>query len=433
MRILVTGATGFIGRHIIRRLEQEGHEIICAGRSRSRLEQLLPGRRHVVVDFNQVRYADDWKPCLRGVDAVVNAVGLIREGRGSRFAQIHTRAACSLFEACLACGIKQVVQISALGADEHATTRYHLSKRAADQCLAALDPKMKTMRWTVLRPSIVYGPGSRSTALFAALAALPLVPRLGKGTDQVQPIHIDDLTEVVARVVASGKPLPGFIDVVSPAPITSDQLLGAFRGWLGLGPAPRLSLPVPLLQLAGRLGALVGSGPVNSETVRMLRRGNTADPEPMVRALGVRPVDLAAGLARTPAEPKDRWHARLYFLRLPLRVSLALLWIVTGLLSFGIYPVADSYALLARAGFHGDILPSMLLYGAAAWDLVLGTALLVGWRVRLVGLLQILTMLVFTAIITVTIPGEWLHPFGAITKNIPMIVATLIMMALEDK
>lgn len=433
MRILVTGATGFIGRHIVRRLEQEGHEVTCAGRSRTRLEQLLPGRRHAVVDFNQVRHADDWKPCLRGVDAVVNAVGLIHEGRGGRFEQIHTKAACSLFEACLACGVKRVVQISALGADEHATTRYHLSKRAADQCLAALDPHREAMRWTVLRPSIVYGPGSQSTALFAALAALPLVPRLGKGTDQVQPVHIDDLAEAVARVIASDKPLPGFIEVVGPAPVTSDQLLSAFRRWLGFGPAPRLSIPASLLQLAGRLGALLGSGPVNPETVRMLRRGNTADPEPMIRAIGVRPVDLEAGLARTPAEQKDRWHARLYFLRLPLRVSLALLWIATGLLSFGIYPAADSYALLARAGFHGDILPGVLLYGAAAWDLVLGAALLAGWRVPLVGLLQILTMLVFTAIITITLPGEWLHPFGAITKNIPLIAATLIMMALEDE
>ncbi len=433
MRILVTGTTGFIGRHIVRQLEQEGHEVICVGRNRSRMEQLLPGRQHVVVDFNQIRHAEDWKPYLRGVDAVVNAVGLIREGRGGRFAQIHTKAACSLFEACLAGRVKRVVQISALGADEHAVTRYHLSKRAADQCLAALDPNMEAMRWTVLRPSIVYGPGSQSTALFAALAALPLVPRLGKGTDQVQPIYIDDLAEVVARVIASVTPIPGVIDVAGPAPIILDQLLQGFRRWLGLSPAPRLPIPLPLLEVVGRFGEFIGNAPVNRETVRMLRRGNTADPEPMIRALGVRPLGLEAGLARTPAEQKDRWHARLYFLRLPLRVSLALLWTFTGLLSFGIYPVADSYALLARAGFHGDILPGVLLYGAAAWDLVLGAVLLAGWRVRLVGLLQIITMLVFTAIITITIPGEWLHPFGPITKNIPLIVATLIMTALEDK
>lgn len=433
MRILVTGATGFIGRHIVRRLERDGHELICVGRSRARLERLLPGRRHVVLDFGRIQRAEDWTPRLREVDAVVNAVGLIREGHEGDFEQIHTRAACSLFQACHACGVGRVVQISALGSDEQAATRYHLTKRAADRCLAELDPHRETMRWTVLRPSIVYGPGAQSTALFAALAALPLVPRVGSGTDRMQPIQIDDLCEAVARIIGSAEPVPAVLDVVGPAPVTTDELLLAFRRWLGLRPAPRLPAPLPLLQLIGYLGERIGSGPVNRETVRMLRRGNTADPRPMIAALEFRPADLTTGLARTPAEQKDRWHAQLYFLRLPLRLSIALLWIVTGLLSFGLYPVEDSYALLARAGIQGDVLPGMLLYGAAAWDFLLGAALLAGRRVRLIGLLQIATILVFTAIITATIPTEWLHPFGPVTKNIPLIVATLVMMALEDE
>ena len=121
---------------------------------------------------------------------------------------MHTEGPIALFDACLTAGVGRVRQVSALGADAGAATRYHLSKRAADEHLAGLDPAGARLDWCVLRPSLVLGPGGGSTALFAALAAAPLPIRLGPGTWRVQPIHVDDLTAAVAHLLERPPPLP---------------------------------------------------------------------------------------------------------------------------------------------------------------------------------------------------------------------------------
>jgi DoxX-like family len=129
--------------------------------------------------------------------------------------------------------------------------------------------------------------------------------------------------------------------------------------------------------------------------------------------------------------PAERWRAKLWPLRAPLRISLALLWIATGLVSLGLYPVESSLLLLGDAGLEGA--PALAtLYGAALWDLALGVALLARYRPVLVGALQLATMSAFTLIIAAFLPETWLHPFGPVTKNMPLALATLVMMTLED-
>jgi hypothetical protein len=124
-------------------------------------------------------------------------------------------------------------------------------------------------------------------------------------------------------------------------------------------------------------------------------------------------------------------QARLAWLLPLLRLSIALVWIVTGLLSFGLYPVQDSYALLARLGITGALAP-LMLYGAAALDLALGVATLVLRRRVLLWWMQIALMLGYMVLITWALPEFWLHPFGPILKNLPMLVAVGLLLALEE-
>jgi DoxX-like family len=127
----------------------------------------------------------------------------------------------------------------------------------------------------------------------------------------------------------------------------------------------------------------------------------------------------------------EGWRAKVWPLRAPLRISLALLWIASGLVSLGLYPVESSLVLLGEVGLGGA--PALAaLYGAALWDLLLGGALLARFRPVLVGALQLATMVAFTLIITAFLPETSLHPFGPVTKNVPLALATLVMMALED-
>ena len=431
MNILVVGAAGFIGSHLVRRLLEAGHDVTPCGTDPAKQRRLFPERRCLAVDYSRDS-AEVWVPRLADVDVVINAAGLIRETGHRTYRAVHTEGPIALFDACLTAGVDRLLQVSALGADAGAATRYHLSKRAADDHLAALDPAVERLEWCVLRPSLVLGPGARSTELFAALAAAPLPIRLGPGSWLVQPIHIDDLTAIVDRLLRSPQPWPRRLDLVGPEPVDTDRLVAAFRAWLGEPPRPFLPTPVPVLRAAAWLGdRLGGAVPVTGESLAMLMRGNVAPVAPLIESTGYRPKGLEATLAAIPATTGERWRAKLWPLRAPLRISLALLWIATGLVSLGLYPLESSLALLAEVGLGGATALAAL-YLAALWDLLLGAALLVRFRPVLVGALQLATMAAFTLIITMFLPEAWLHPFGAITKNVPLALATMVMMGLED-
>lgn len=425
MRILVTGANGFIGRHLIQALRPL-HDVIACVRDPLAIQSRFPGLEVVVRDFTTATSTEDWSSCLQDIDVVINAVGIIRENGRQGFAQLHRHAPCALFEACLNAGVRKVIQISALGADATAVSQYHRSKKAADDYLKQLD-----LDWIIVKPSLVYGPGGKSAVFFKALAALPLIPVVDNGMQPVQPIHIDDLTAALCSLVASDAPVRLEVDAVGPQPIAFKDMLIQYRDWLGVSAPRLLSIPYGLSLWAGKLAGLLGDTPLSADAVQMLRRGNTGDVSTLRDTLHITPRSLATALREQPAEQADRWHARLYPLKPVLRITLGLLWLMTGCVSLGLYPREQSLALLAQLGITGTF-ALLALYTAALLDLALGMATLVRYRIHWVGLAQIGLMLGYSLLITVGLPEYWLHPFGPISKNIPLLVATLIMLALED-
>lgn len=428
--MLVTGASGFIGSHLIQALLRAGHEVYACARDAERLSARFPGAQCLACDFRQDLDAQRWLPRVQNMDAVVNAVGIIRESGGNTFSALHTEAPRALFDACAQAGVPRVVQISALGADAQASSRFHLSKKAADDHLAGL-----ALDWAIVQPSVVYGPGGKSFALFKALAALPAHPLIADGGQRIQPIHVDDLARGIVRLIESPEPLRVRLAAVGPQSVTMVEWLRRLRAWLGLPRARTLRVPLPLARLGARLGDALGQSA--SEMLDMLLRGNTADPRPWIQATGVQPCSLAGALREQPAQQADRWHARLYFLKPLLKLSIAFVWIAAGLVSAFVYPVQESYALLARTGIpHSGAwawLAPLTLYGAAALDLILGIATLALRRFYRVGLTQLAVMAGFSVIITIKLPEFWLHPFGPVVKNLPLAVAILMMMAMEDR
>ena len=129
------------------------------------------------LDFSKALTAEAWLPHLAGIDAVINAVGVLRDSAGRPLQAMHADAPIALFDACAAAGVRRVVQISALGI-AHSATRYASTKRAADEHLLALTEQGR-LNGCVLRPSVVFGAGGASSQLFLALARLPalLLPR----------------------------------------------------------------------------------------------------------------------------------------------------------------------------------------------------------------------------------------------------------------
>jgi uncharacterized protein YbjT (DUF2867 family) len=422
MRVLLTGASGFIGRAVAHALRQRGHAVVRALRHPPR------GDTDVVqADFASVPHRDWWAQRLGDIDAVVNAVGILREQPGQGFRPLHTDAPIELFHACAAAGVGAVVQVSALGADAAARSAYHLSKKAADDVLRALP-----LRGAIVQPSLVYGPGGTSAALFNKLAMAPVLPFPEGGRMLVQPVHIDDLVQGIVRLVEAPPQPIATIAFAGPRPLQLREYLGELREALG-EPGKQWIVPMPAALFragAAAAGHLPGSM-LDSETAAMLLAGNAAPDNGLPPLLQRDPLSPRAFVA--PATRETARREAVLDLWLPvLRVALALMWVWTAVVSFGLYPVEDSYALLARVGLQGAI-ATMALYGAAVLDLVLGALSLAAparWR-RWVWLAQIALIGGYTVLITFFLPEYWLHPYGPILKNLPILAAIGLLWALE--
>ncbi|MEP9402764.1 SDR family oxidoreductase [Sphingomonas sp. VNH70] len=418
MRVLIVGASGFIGRHLAARLVAEGACVTATGRASVRLRRRLPGAVAIRCDL-ATDGLEDWRERLAGVDAVVNCAGLFGDHRG--YARVHAGGAIALFDACRAAGVGRVLQISALGAAADAASAYHRSKAAADDHLAGMGD---AIGWAIVRPSLVIGHGGQSSALFTTLAALPVTPGLGRADGLVQPIHVDDLVEILVRLLRAPLPLAVRIDAVGPEPMTTAALVAILRRWLGLPDTMRVRVPRRLISALARLGI----GPVTREGLAMLAAGNTASVEPLVAATGFRPAPIAQALARCPADDGDLRTARLVPVAPVLRAALALVWFAGGAIPLFVTPAATNMAWLARVGLSGSAATIALCVGALA-DIAVGAALLL--QIRGAALAGIALMATYTLILTHIAPELWADPFGPLAKNVAVLALSLAVNALE--
>lgn len=236
MKVLLTGANGFIGGRLLAGLVARGHAVVAAVRDTESMRRKWPAIEAITVDLNLDASIETWRKRLKGVDAVINCAGVLHGGRGQDIDAIHAMAPIALFDACVVERVSKVVQISAISANAGVGTAYAATKKRADDHLRGL-----ALDWTVLRPSLVYGEGSYGgTSTLRGLAGLPLVtPLIGDDTVAFRPIHIDDLVETVVRVVEdeAGRFAHSTLEPVGPERLSLRDIVVRYRRWLGLPPA----------------------------------------------------------------------------------------------------------------------------------------------------------------------------------------------------
>jgi uncharacterized protein YbjT (DUF2867 family) len=418
MRILITGATGFIGAQITATLLQAGHNIVAAVRKKpansTRFTDII------YCDFNKDSDPAIWLPRLKKIDVVINCVGILQETFRQSISAIHTQTPIALFEACKKANVKRIIHISALGADDAADTMYASTKKAAENHLK----KMK-IDWVILRPSLVYASGSYGGAsLMRGTAALPgFIPVLKKVDPCFMPIHLEDLAQAVRVLVEKPEKIREIFDATSARPVPYSEILQTFRQWLGFGKAKLFRIPVALIRFASKVGDWLKIGPLNSTALNMLLYGNQTTEQRAKRfaeIIGFTPRDFITALQHTPSYVQDRWHARLFFLQPVLRIMLSLFWIGSGLL------------ILHAFNHVTSPLASIILSLIAGCELILGTLSFINWRIRIVLSLQFIFLLLYTITATFFTPQLWLDPLAPLLKNLVLLIATLVMFAIAE-
>lgn len=427
MNILLTGASGFIGHRLYIRLREQGHDVCAAVHNPVAFKNRFPDAKAIRVDYARDQHVSAWLPRLQGVDLVINAVGIISETPTQSFEDLHQNTPCALFAACSQAGVTKVVQISALGADPSAQSEYHRTKAATDLYLSGME-----LDWLILRPSIVYGPGAKSTAFFQALAALPFTPLLERGEQLIQPIHVNDLVRAVLLFTEQKAPTQAVVDLVGPDAISFRDYLQCWRRWLGLGSLRSVDVPLNLALCAAKLSGKINAGFITEQNLSMLAQGNTASVAGLRKQFDFTPQHLQKHLLQNPAQDADYCQATLYFMPHILLAAIALLWITTGLCSLGLYPTDASMAILAQAGIYGAA-ATVLLYAGGLLDLFLGLAMLRKQWLKPALYGQLVVTVVYTLIISYLLPNLWLHPFGPVTKNLPVMASTICLLVMTRR
>lgn len=429
MRILLLGATGLIGSAVAGRLSAAGHQVTGVARHTGSAARRLPVQRWILLDLRNVRAPQDWLPHLAGIDAVVNCAGVLQDSGRDSTKAVHEAAPAHLWEACARAGVKRVIHFSAMGVERGGITAFSRTKHAGDEALCALD-----LDWVILRPAVVVGrPAYGGSALFRGLAALPVLAR-APYAGPLDIVQLDDVAETVIRLLGPDAPSRVTLELSGPERLSFEQVVAAYRSWLGWLPVRLVTAPALLLEGAFRVGDLIsrlGWRPsIRSTARREIERGAIGDNAAWARITGIEPQSLSAALAAEPASVQERWFARLYLLK-PLAIfTFALFWLMTGLVSLG--PGYGHAVRLMEMTAAAPIAELSVIAGALA-DIAVAMLILFRRTARL-GLLLAFGMSVFYVVSgTLLLPALWADPLGPMMKIWPILVFNLLCLAILDE
>ncbi|AZZ95258.1 NAD-dependent epimerase/dehydratase family protein [Hahella sp. KA22] len=433
MKILLTGAGGFIASVVLEKLLEQGCQVVAVARRRANIP-VSDSVTFVQADLHHLTRMEDWSSMLRGVDAVINCAGILREPRKGDFDLVHFQAPKALVEACLQNGVERFVQVSALGTEQDGG--FITSKHKFDDYLMRALPTA-----VVLRPSVVLSErGSYGgTSLLRALAALPYLLFIpGSGDQKIQPILLEDLASVVAQAatrtedVQSLERSSGVAYTVGPEVITLREYLTLMRRWLKFPAAKLVSVPLSLIGLVAWIGQRLGAGPLNDTVWGMLQRGNYAEPGAYERScekFDYAPRSVKGYLQTSASFVQDRWHARLYLLREPIWLTLVVVWMLSGVAGIGAQP--ETFSPILKAMGLPEFLWRPMVWLTSAVDLALGVFLLSRRHMALAGQLMLACTLGYTLALGLLAPAVWLEPLGGLLKNLPLLCLLSVFLAVE--
>lgn len=197
--ITVYGGSGFVGRHLIRRLAKTGARVRAAVRQPNLAGYLKP-----MGDVGQIapvqaniRYENSLIRALEGADRVVNLIGILHETGPQKFDIVQVQGAGAIARAAKAAGVRKLVHVSAIGADENSPSHYARSKALGEALVREHFPSA-----TIIRPSVIFGPEDNFFNRFAAMARLlPMLPLIGGGKTRFQPVYVGDVAAAIQRAL----------------------------------------------------------------------------------------------------------------------------------------------------------------------------------------------------------------------------------------
>ena len=235
-RVLLTGATGFVGRSVLRELIAKGHKAVCLVRDR---DAFLASAKHLPADRFEVVSGsifdhESLAAAAQGADAAIHLVGVIQENRlrGQTFERVHVEGTLNVLSACKAAGIRRYLHMSALGTRRDAISEYHRTK-----WLGECHVRDSGLDWTIFRPSIIHGPDGEFMHMMKTFVCdvtvpalgffplfIPVIPYFGDGMKQLQPVSVRDVAHCFVAALSLPATIGKIYELGGPEALTWKEL-----------------------------------------------------------------------------------------------------------------------------------------------------------------------------------------------------------------
>jgi NADH dehydrogenase len=298
-RVFVSGATGFVGQEVVRRLRQTGDSVwVLARKPDSEEARQLVSQYEVEVHAGDVLNAASLAGGFKGIDAIIHLVGIISEVGASTFENIHVHGTENVVRAAQEAGVKRFVHMSALGTRPNAVSRYHQTKWAAEEFVlrSGLD-------FTIFCPSLIFGPRDQFVNLFSKMSRFsPVLPVMGKGTAHFQPVSVQVVAEAFVRALEEPRAIGQTFDLCGPDTLTFPEILDEI---LTVTKRKRLKVRVPLPLARFQAAALEfvfplllrKAPPLNRDQLVMLEEGNVGNAKPANEILKLEQTGFQEGIS----------------------------------------------------------------------------------------------------------------------------------------
>ncbi|MDQ2913182.1 MAG: complex I NDUFA9 subunit family protein [Chloroflexota bacterium] len=291
MRVAVTGANGFVGRHLIALLLRGGHDVRALISERAGAEKELPasGGRELDVRRADVRKPESLRGAFDGIDVVVHTVAVPTE-RKQRFADVNVAGVAHVVAESRRAGVGRIVHMGALGADAASPYPYLRSKGEGEALVIG-----SGIAHVVLQPSLLFGEGDDFFPRLAFSLIFPVVPVPGDGKARFQPVHVDDIAQALVAAVTR-RDISGVHQIGGAEPVTYDELLAETMRGTGKH-RPTLHVPVPLMKPpAFLMGLVMPDPPVTIPQLDLLAVDNTPRQNALEPVFGVHPRPFKGAL-----------------------------------------------------------------------------------------------------------------------------------------
>jgi len=290
--VSVIGGSGFIGRALVEKLARAGARVTVLTRNTVRSKNLKPlgDVGQITVIGGDALVNDDLTLAIQSADYVVNLIGIFHPSGKQNFENAQAQLPQNIATVAQKTGIKKIIHLSAIGADLNSSSNYLRTKAEGERGLLSVAPSS-----TILRPSIVFGPGDGFFDRFAKMAMIaPALPLLGGGTTKFQPVFVGDVADSILYCLTNQQTDGQIYELGGPSIYSFKELLAYTLSSIG---KKRGLIPVPIfaMQLPAALASILPNPPITRDQLRMLSSDNIVNEKmPDITSFGIIPQPIEA-------------------------------------------------------------------------------------------------------------------------------------------